>query len=64
MDGYYLVERAPTVEEYQTLCTTPGWGEADANAIRKSVQHSLYRVCVLEKGKPLCPRTFYQIGHL
>ena len=51
MDDYCLVEQVPTVEEYQALRTAVGWGEADADAIQKSVQNSLYWVCVLEQKR-------------
>ena len=49
MNDYCLVERAPTVAEYQALHTAIGWGKADADAIQKSVQNSLYWVCVLKQ---------------
>jgi GNAT superfamily N-acetyltransferase len=49
VDDYCLVERMPTVEEYQALRTAVGWGEADADATQKSVQNSLYWVCVLKQ---------------
>ena len=48
MDDYSLIERAPTVEEYQALRIAVGWGEADAAAIQKSVQNSLYWICLLD----------------
>jgi len=48
MDEYALVERPPAVEEYQALRCAVGWGEADMNAARISLQNSLYWVCVLK----------------
>lgn len=49
MDNYHLIERAPGVEEYQALRAAVGWGEADADATHKSIQNSLYWVCVLKQ---------------
>ncbi len=49
MANFTIVERAPTVEEYQMLRTAVGWGKADVDGIQKSLQNSLYWVCLLER---------------
>ncbi len=51
MDDCMLVEHVPTVDEYQALRTAVGWGEADVDAIQKSVQNSLYWVCALKQQR-------------
>lgn len=49
MKEYSIVEHSPTVKEYQALRTAVGWGEADEDAIEKSLRNSLYWVCILKK---------------
>lgn len=44
MNDYSIVERPPTVKEYQALRVAVGWGEADEIAIGKSIDNSLYWV--------------------
>jgi ribosomal protein S18 acetylase RimI-like enzyme len=48
-EGYVLVERNPTLEEYQKLCRVVGWGEGDIEpkAIETGLQNSLFSVCVI-----------------
>jgi GNAT superfamily N-acetyltransferase len=49
MTEYTVIEHTPTVEEYQALRLAVGWGEADEDAIEKSLQNSLYWVCILKQ---------------
>jgi GNAT superfamily N-acetyltransferase len=51
MEYYALIERPPSVEEYQMLRVAVGWGEADLEAIRRSIQNSLYWICVIKQGE-------------
>jgi GNAT superfamily N-acetyltransferase len=46
-EGYVLVERNPTVEEYQRLRRAVGWGEVETKAIEIGLQNSLFSVCVI-----------------
>ncbi|HLZ56558.1 MAG TPA: GNAT family N-acetyltransferase [Ktedonosporobacter sp.] len=48
MHDFSLVEQAPTLDEYQRLRVAVGWGEADALAAQKSIDNTLYWVCVLK----------------
>jgi ribosomal protein S18 acetylase RimI-like enzyme len=52
-EGYVLVERDPTLEEYQRLCRAVGWGEGDIESkwIKIGLQNSLFSVCVTLENK-------------
>jgi GNAT superfamily N-acetyltransferase len=47
MNGYILVERTPTTEEYRNLREAVGWGNADSAATEAGLENSLFSVCVL-----------------
>lgn len=49
MKDFSIVEHAPTVREFQALRVAVGWGEADEDAIERSLQNSLYWVCILKQ---------------
>ena len=46
-EGYVLVERNPTLEEYQRLRGAVGWGDVETKAIEVGLQNSLFSVCVI-----------------
>jgi len=45
-----IVERLPTVEEYQALRRAVGWAEVDAQAVARGLTSSLFSVCVMHEG--------------
>ena len=46
-EGYVLVERNPTLEEYQRLRRAVGWGDVATEAVEIGLQNSLFSVCVV-----------------
>jgi GNAT superfamily N-acetyltransferase len=48
MGSIRVVERLPTVEEYLALRLAVGWGTVDRVAAARSLQNSLYAVCLVE----------------
>ena len=50
-EGYELVERDPTVEEYQRLRRAVGWSEMGEEAVATGLPHALYSVVVLRGGE-------------
>ena len=46
-EGYVLVERNPTLEEYQRLRRAVGWEDVETKAIEVGLQNSLFSVCVV-----------------
>ena len=51
MDEYILIERSPTVEEYQRLREAVGWGKLDTEAVETGLRNSLFSVCVIYKDE-------------
>jgi ribosomal protein S18 acetylase RimI-like enzyme len=49
--GFVLVERNPTLEEYQGLRRAAGWLDVETEAIETGLQNSLFSVCVILKNK-------------
>jgi GNAT superfamily N-acetyltransferase len=49
---YNIVERLPTVEEYQALRRAAGWAEVDAEAVARGLVNSLFSVCVVCGERP------------
>ena len=47
MDDYILVERSPTIEEYQRLREATGWESPDTEAMKTGLSNALYSVCVI-----------------
>lgn len=50
MDEFRLVERPPTVAEYQRLQEAVGWDVLDAEAVARGLGNSLFSVCVTFNG--------------
>ena len=52
-EGYVLVERNPTLEEYQRLCRAVGWeeGDIDPKRIEIGLRNSLFSVCAILENK-------------
>ena len=46
-EKYILVERTPSVEEYQKLRDAVGWGNVDLEATEIGLHNSLFSVCVI-----------------
>ncbi|HVP13447.1 MAG TPA: GNAT family N-acetyltransferase [Phycisphaerae bacterium] len=49
--GFEIVERAPTVEEYQMLRREVGWPEVETAVVGRGLAASLYSVCLLHDGE-------------
>lgn len=49
-DGFTIIERIPTVEEYIKLRNSVGWGIAERESIQKGLSNSLYTVCIELRG--------------
>jgi GNAT superfamily N-acetyltransferase len=50
VEGFELVERAPTVEEYRGLRHTAGWGEMTEEGLATGLASSLYSCVVVHDG--------------
>ena len=50
-EEYILVERSPTVEEYQRLREAVGWGSVDVEATEMGLRNALFSVCVIYRDK-------------
>ena len=50
MSAYHLVERAPTVEEYNRVRVAAGLGERDPGAAEVGLANTLFGVCVESEG--------------
>jgi ribosomal protein S18 acetylase RimI-like enzyme len=50
-EGYVLMERNPTLEEYQRLRRAVGWQDVGTEAIETGLQNSLFSVCVVLKNE-------------
>lgn len=46
-DKYLLIERSPSVKEYQRLREAAGWGNLDTEATQIGLRNSLYSVCMI-----------------
>ncbi len=46
-EKFMLVERVPTLEEYQKLRKAVGWWDVDTRATRIGLHNSLFSVCVI-----------------
>lgn len=51
VDGFTIIERVPTVEEYIKLRSAVGWAIPNKESIQKGLSNSLYTVCVEFEGK-------------
>ena len=49
-EKYILVERSPTIKEYQKLREAVGWGNVDFEATEVGLHNSLFSVCVIYKN--------------
>ena len=47
---FEIVERTPTVEEYQALRRAVGWAEVDAQAVAHGLAAGLFSICLLHEG--------------
>ncbi len=50
---YTLLERAPTVQEYQLLRNSVGWSTVSDAAVAHSLHNSLYSVCIIHNDKTI-----------
>ncbi len=46
-----LVERPPTVDEYQALRKAVGWAEVDRQTVERGLRDALFSVCLLRDGE-------------
>jgi ribosomal protein S18 acetylase RimI-like enzyme len=51
IEGCSLVERNPTLEEYQRLRKAVGWLDVEPEAIEIGLQNSYFSVCVILENK-------------
>jgi ribosomal protein S18 acetylase RimI-like enzyme len=62
-ERYILVERSPTVEEYQKLRDAAGWGNVDIEATEIGLRNSLFSVCVIFENEVIgCGRVVGDSG--
>jgi GNAT superfamily N-acetyltransferase len=62
-EGFVLVERNPTLEEYQRLRGAVGWLDVETEAIETGLRSSLFSVCVILKDKVVgCGRVIGDSG--
>jgi ribosomal protein S18 acetylase RimI-like enzyme len=50
-EKYVLVERNPTLEEYQRLRAAVGWMDVETEAIDVGLRNSLFSVCIVSENK-------------
>jgi len=50
VEGFELVERAPSVDEYRRLREAAGWGEMAGEALSTGLSSGLYSCVVLHEG--------------
>jgi ribosomal protein S18 acetylase RimI-like enzyme len=50
-EGFVLVERNPTLEEYQRLRRAVGWSDVETEAIEIGLNNSLFSVCVILENR-------------
>jgi ribosomal protein S18 acetylase RimI-like enzyme len=50
-DGLILVERPPTVEEYQRLREAVGWDSVDDEATEMGLRNALFSVCMIHRDQ-------------
>jgi GNAT superfamily N-acetyltransferase len=48
-DEYKIVERSPTVKEYQKLRKATGWKKIEPESIKIGLYNTLYSICVIFK---------------
>lgn len=46
-----LLERIPTVKEYQYLRNSVGWSTVNDDAVEQSLKNSLYSVCIVRNNQ-------------
>lgn len=46
-----IIEKTPTVEEYNELNNSVGWGERNPEIIEEALKNSIYCICAYEKNK-------------
>lgn len=46
-----LIEKTPTVEEYNDLNNSVGWGKRDKEIIEEALKNSIYCICAYEENK-------------
>lgn len=46
-----LIEKIPTVEEYNELNNSVGWGKRDTKIIEEAIKNSIYCICAYENQK-------------
>lgn len=50
-ERYVMVERNPTLEEYQRLRRAVGWWDVETEATEIGLQNSLFSICVVLENK-------------
>ena len=51
MEAYSIIQRAPTVEEYQQLREAVGWWRVNDKATKAGLNNALFSVCVTLKDE-------------
>lgn len=46
-----LIEKIPTVEEYNELNNSVGWGERNSEIVEEALKNSIYCICAYEENK-------------
>lgn len=63
MNQFEIVERVPSVEDYQKLRSAVGWGLCDPESTAKALTNSLYAVSALHENEVIgCGRVIGDAG--
>ena len=46
-----LIEKTPTVDEYNNLTNSVGWGKRENNIVEEALKNTLYSLCVYDNDK-------------
>ncbi len=52
-EKFELLERIPSVKEYQFLRNSVGWTKVSDDAVEQSLKNSLYSVCMIRNNKTI-----------
>lgn len=53
MNNFDIIERNPTIHEFNELRESVGWPTVDENILRTALSSSLYSVCAVAEGKTI-----------
>jgi GNAT superfamily N-acetyltransferase len=62
--NYEIIEKIPTVREYQFLRASVGWRNYSETAVERSLQNSLYSLCAIDRNTVVGFGRLVGDGHL